>query len=89
MAEEDAMICPQCGGQMSKHRVSDVEVARCGSCRGIFLARTEIGLLSEAENDWHRGSSPHTEPVPRITPGASPPPPARHRPRSFAETLFG
>ncbi len=85
----DEMTCPKCAGQMIKHPFGELEVARCASCAGIFLDRAELGMLSEAENDWHRGSFSHTEPVPRIAPGMPAPPPSRPRARSFIETLFG
>jgi hypothetical protein len=74
---------------MKLHRLGELEVARCADCSGIFLERAELGLLTEAENDWHRGASPHTEPVPRITADMTSPPPTRPRARSFVETLFG
>lgn len=83
------LTCPRCHHAMESVRVGEVEVIRCASCAGIFLDRAEVGLLSEAENDWHRGATAHTEPVPRVTSGMSAPPPARPRARSFLETLFG
>jgi uncharacterized protein len=83
------MTCPKCSGVMSTHQLGELEVARCSSCSGVFLDRAELGLLSEAENDWHRGATSHTEPLPRITTGMSAPPPSRPRARSFIETLFG
>jgi hypothetical protein len=73
---------------MKVHQLGEVQVARCSECSGIFLDRAELGLLSEAENDWHRGSTPHTEPLPRITTDMVAPPPGRPRARSFLETLF-
>jgi Zn-finger nucleic acid-binding protein len=85
----DEMTCPQCEGTMRAHRLIDAEVARCTSCHGIFLARADLGALSEAETEWHRGTGPHTEPLPRITADMAPPPPAqRPRASSFIETLF-
>ncbi len=85
----DEMTCPKCGGTMHAHRFQDVEVARCSSCSGIFLERANLGSLSEAENDWHRGAISHTEPMPRITADMTAPPPPRPKARSFLETLFG
>jgi hypothetical protein len=85
----DELTCPRCHDAMQALQVGEVEVIRCSSCSGIFLERGEVGMLSEAENDWHRGSTAHTEPVPRVTPGMAPPPPSRPRARSFIETLFG
>jgi len=86
---ENEMRCPRCAAPMEPHAVGDVRVVRCSGCSGVFLDRSELGLLSEAENDWHRGAHAHTEPLPRITPGMTAPPPARARARSFVETLFG
>jgi Zn-finger nucleic acid-binding protein len=85
----DEMSCPKCQATMRQHRLGELEVARCTSCSGIFLDRSEVGLLAEAENDWHRGAAPHTEPLPRITADMTVPPPSRPRARSFVETLFG
>jgi Zn-finger nucleic acid-binding protein len=85
----EEMTCPKCQGQMKVHQLGEVEVVRCSSCNGIFLDRAELGLLTEAENDWHKGATPHTEPLPRITPDMVAPPPGRRRARSFLETLFG
>jgi Zn-finger nucleic acid-binding protein len=84
----EEMTCPKCGGSMSLHQLRDAEIARCSSCRGIFIERADLGALSEAENDWHKGVHPHTEPLPRITPDMTAPPPSRPRARSFLETLF-
>jgi len=83
------MTCPKCGGTMRLHQMRDVEIARCSSCHGIFLERADVGVLSEAENDWHRGAGPQTEPLPRITADMIAPPPGPKRARSFLETLFG
>jgi Zn-finger nucleic acid-binding protein len=85
----DEMTCPKCQETMKVHRLGELDVARCSACSGIFLDRADLGLLTEAENDWHRGSSPHTEPLPRITADMTAPPPTRPRARSFVETLFG
>ena len=85
----DEMTCPKCGGTMSARRIREIEVFRCAACAGIFLDRADLSLLSELENDWHRGSGPHTEPLPRITADMVAPPPApRPRANSFVETLF-
>lgn len=74
---------------MRRHPYGDAEVSRCTSCSGIFLERSDLGFLSELENDWHRGSGPHTEPLPKITADMTAPPPPRPKARSFLETLFG
>ena len=67
----------------------DVSVHRCTGCGGIFLERADLGLLVEAENDWHRYAGPHTEPLPRITADMAAPPPSKPRIRSFIDALFG
>lgn len=86
----DEMSCPRCKGTMRTFQLREVEVARCSSCRGLFLDRADLAVLSELENDWHRNAGPHTEPLPRITPDMVAPPPAgRPRANSFVETLFG
>jgi uncharacterized protein len=86
----DEMTCPKCGGSMASRPQREVVVTRCSSCSGVFLERADLATLSELENDWHRGSGPHTEPLPRITADmVAPPPAARPRANSFIETLFG
>jgi Zn-finger nucleic acid-binding protein len=68
-----------------------VQVAQCTSCEGIFLARADLGLLIEQENEWHLQSGPTTQPIPRIVPGMSAPPeyvPAKQK-RSYLDELFG
>jgi hypothetical protein len=85
---QDEMTCPKCQGTMHTRQVGDAWVAKCISCSGIFLDRADVGALSEAENDWHVGSGPVTEPLPRITTDMAAPPPSRPLARSFLETLF-
>ena len=86
----DEMSCPKCGSTMVTRQLRDVQVARCSACSGVFLDRADLALLSELENDWHRGAGPHTEPLPRITADmVAPPPSTRSRANSFVETLFG
>jgi uncharacterized protein len=86
----DEMTCPKCSSKMLPRRLREVEVARCSGCSGVFLERADLAMLSELESDWHRGSGPHTEPLPRITADmVAPPPAARPRANSFIETLFG
>ena len=85
----DEMTCPKCGGTMLRRQLREVVLARCSACSGIFLDRADLAVLSEAENDWHRESGPHTEPLPRITADmVAPPPQGRPRANSFVETLF-
>jgi Zn-finger nucleic acid-binding protein len=76
---------------MTQHRRGGVEVAQCGSCRGIFLDRTDLAALIEHENEWHLSSGPSTQPLPRITPDMAAPPAASTHPRrqSYIDELFG
>jgi uncharacterized protein len=85
------MTCPQCQGEMTKHRRGGSEVSQCSACRGIFLDRAELAALIEHENEWHLSSGPRTEPLPRITPEMAAPPSRSSRPRSqsFIDELFG
>ena len=83
------MTCPKCGGTMQEHALGELQVTRCAGCSGVFLDRAELGMLCEAEIDWHRGSSSQTSPLPRVTADMAAPPPSRPRARSFIETLFG
>ena len=85
----DEMTCPKCGSEMNTHTIGDVAVNKCGSCAGIFLERADLGSLVEAENDFHRDSGPHTQPLPKITADMTAPPPGRPRARSYIESLFG
>lgn len=84
----DEMSCPRCGSEMSTRSFGGVAVTQCTSCNGIFLEQADLGNLVEAENDWHRNSGPHTEPLPKITADMTAPPPSRPRARSYIETLF-
>jgi Zn-finger nucleic acid-binding protein len=85
------MTCPQCQSEMVTRSRGGVQVAQCASCDGIFLARVNLGLLIEQENEWHLQSGPTTQPIPRIVPGMSAPPeyiPVRQT-RSYLDELFG
>jgi Zn-finger nucleic acid-binding protein len=69
-----------------------VTLAQCTSCEGIFLARIDLGLLIEQENEWHLQSGPTTQPIPRIVPGMTAPPPdvpSAKQARSYVDELFG
>ncbi len=87
----DPMTCPQCSGDMTPRERGGVTVAQCTSCQGIFLARRDLGLLIEQENDWHVSKGPRTQPIPRILPGMTPPPEyaVSRQPRSYLDELFG
>lgn len=85
------MECPQCSGVMKVQERGGATVAQCANCGGIFLARVDLGLLVEQENEWHVSSGPATQPIPRILPDMSPPPdyaPAKQS-RSYIDELFG
>lgn len=69
--------------------VGGVTVHQCPQGHGVFLERADRGALAEAESEWHRGAGPTaTQPLPRITPEMTVPPPAPVRARAFVETLF-
>jgi Zn-finger nucleic acid-binding protein len=81
------MTCPQCQGEMAERTLGHVTAYRCVACSGVFLVRTELGALIEAENDWHAHQSMNTAALPRIT-NSTPPPVTPTRSRSYVETLF-
>lgn len=85
------MTCPQCQSEMVTRSRGGVPVAQCASCEGIFLARIDLGLMIEQENEWHLSSGPTTQPIPRIVPGMEPPPatPPAKQARSYVDELFG
>ena len=88
------MTCPSCHSDMHSEQRLGVRIAQCGSCRGLFLPASSLGALVEAENDWHVPSGPRTQPLPRITPDMTAPPPglpagdATRSARSFLDALF-
>ena len=55
---------------------------------GVFLDRSQLGSLIEAEHDWHTNAGQHTAPMPRITPDMTAPPAPAPRARAWVETLF-
>ena len=74
---------------MLERAVGSAVVSQCPAGHGVFLDRAELGVLIEAENDWHASTGHHTTPIPRITPDmTAPPAPAPHS-RAWVETLFG
>ena len=74
---------------MTARQAGGATVHQCPQCEGIFLERAELGNLVDAENDWHRGSGPVTQPMPRITEDmVAPPETNRSTARAFVETLF-
>lgn len=83
------MTCPRCGTTMGETSVGAAVVSQCPEGHGVFLDRTQLGALVEAESDWHRFAGQHTAPMPRITPDmAAAPPPAKPPARAWVETLF-
>ncbi|MGH3446961.1 MAG: zf-TFIIB domain-containing protein [Nocardioidaceae bacterium] len=87
----DSMTCPQCSSEMTSHDRGGVTVAQCTSCEGLFLRRIDLGVMIEEENEWHVSSGPTTQPIPRITPGMTPPPQYTEQTtsRSYIDALFG
>jgi Zn-finger nucleic acid-binding protein len=85
------MTCPSCQQQMHIHDRSGVPVAQCDACRGIFLQRSSLADLVDAETSWHGSAGQYTQPLPRITEDMTEPPrPTGSLPkRSFVDTLFG
>ena len=85
------MECPQCSAQMTTSQRGGATVAQCSNCGGIFLARVDLGLLIEQENEWHLGSGPITQPIPRIVPGMDPPSEyaVSRKARAYIDELFG
>jgi Zn-finger nucleic acid-binding protein len=73
---------------MVRRGFAQASVSQCEGCGGLFLERTELGSLVEAETDWHAHRSSSTQPMPRITADMAEPPPARPRARSFIDALF-
>src|SRR4051794_37161197 len=89
MPDDAEMTCPQCQSPMATRYLGTVTVHQCTACQGVFLERADLGNLIEAENDWHRDSAPLTQPLPRISPDMTAPPPSiRAGARSYIETLF-
>ena len=82
------MSCPACSGSMTERSYAHARVHRCDGCGAMFLARSELGALIEAENDWHAHQSANTAALPRITSEMSAPPSAPAPSRAFIETLF-
>ena len=87
MRTMEEMSCPKGDGTMVERFHGRVRVRQCESCQGVFLDRTDLGSLVEAENDWHANRSTDTAQLPRITADMSAPPPAT-RARSYVDGLF-
>ena len=83
------MTCPRCGVEMDQRSHGEATVSSCPEGHGVFLARADLGMLVEAENDWHRNAGQHTAPLPRITADMTAPPAAGTAARVWVgETLF-
>jgi Zn-finger nucleic acid-binding protein len=63
-------------------------VNQCPEGHGVFLERSELAALADAESGWHREDGYQTAPLPRITADMTAPPPARARASAWVETLF-
>jgi Zn-finger nucleic acid-binding protein len=90
MQPTDEMTCPKCKGSMGSRTVGNVTVHQCESCSGIFLERSDLWNIVDAENAWYasRDAGPVTQPLPRITADMTAPPPAAPKARSYVESLF-
>jgi hypothetical protein len=73
---------------MDERSLGEATVSQCPDGHGVFLSRADLGVLVEAENDWHRNAGQHTAPLPRITPDMEPPPAPKKPARAWVETLF-
>lgn len=73
---------------MDQRTHGEATVSSCPEGHGVFLARADLGMLVEAENDWHRNAGQHTAPMPRITADMTAPPRAALVTQSYIRTLF-
>ena len=85
----ESMTWPRCGVEMSERNVGEATISKCPDGHGVYLSRAELGVLIEAENDWHAHQSANTAALPRITADMASPPATQSRSRAFVETLFG
>ncbi len=69
--------------------LSEVRVWQCVRGDGVYLDRSQLGSLIEAEHDWHVNAGQLTTPLPRITADMAAPPAPTPRARAWVETLFG
>ena len=88
----ETLTCPRCGAEMETRAISsslgEGAVSACPEGHGVFLARSDLGALSEAESDWHRHTTQQTTAMPRITQDMTAPPVTKPPARSWVETLF-
>jgi Zn-finger nucleic acid-binding protein len=83
----EELTCPSCQGTLEPRTLGHVMARRCTGCSAVFLERSALGALVEAENDWHAHQSANTAALPRITADMTPPD-APPRSRAYVETLF-
>lgn len=85
----ETMNCPQCGTQMDERRVGDGQVLSCPDNHGVFLPRSALSDLIDAESAWHRNADArHTAPIPRITADMTRPPSYAAAPPAWVASLF-
>ena len=88
----ETLTCPRCGAELETRAISsslgEGAISACPEGHGVFLARADLGALSEAESDWHRHAGQHTAPMPRITSDMTAPPVSKPPARAWVETLF-
>lgn len=75
---------------MVARNLGGTSVNQCPEGHGVFLDRSSLGALIDAEIDWHTGGAGHhTAPLPRITKDmTAPPPPGPPRAPAWIATLF-
>lgn len=42
--------CPQCGELLNAEQFHNVNISRCGSCRGVWLDDKELNALTSSDN---------------------------------------
>jgi len=85
----ETIACPRCGTQMEERGVGQGRVQRCPEGHGVFLERSSLTDLIDAETAWHRNADAyHTAPLPRITADMTSPPTSPARPPAWVATLF-
>ncbi|CAM3644812.1 zf-TFIIB domain-containing protein [Nocardioides zeicaulis] len=87
--ETESLTCPRCRAEMAERSLGGATVGQCPEGHGVFLSSADLGVLVEAENDWHRNAGQHTAPMPRITADMTAPPAVGRQSRAWVETLFG
>jgi rubrerythrin len=49
--QQGLMQCPKCGTKLATIQHHDVTVEECPSCKGLWLDRGELEILSQRENE--------------------------------------